>query len=131
MAISAGLVTTADILGSIVGEFSTEEGPQEQPVVRRADGSLLLAGWMPLDELVDVTGIKLIDAGSIHTTAGFVVQGFGRLPSVGEIFETQGWRFEVLDLDGRRVDKVLATRLASKRRGTLTARTRYSPLGEW
>jgi magnesium and cobalt exporter, CNNM family len=112
-----GLVTTADILGSIVGEFSTEEGPQEQPVVRRADGSLLLAGWMPLDELVDVTGIKLTDVGSIHTTAGFVVQGFGRLPSVGEIFETQGWRFEVLDLDGRRVDKVLATRLASKRRG--------------
>lgn len=112
-----GLVTTADILGSIVGEFSTEEGPQERPVVRRADGSLLLAGWMPLDELVDVTGIKLADAGSIHTTAGFVVQGFGRLPDVGEIFETQGWRFEVLDLDGRRVDKVLATRLASKRRG--------------
>ena len=112
-----GLVTTADILGSIVGEFSTEDGPQEQPVVRRADGSLLLAGWMPLDELVDVTGIKLTDVGSIHTTAGFVVQGFGRLPNVGEIFETQGWRFEVLDLDGRRVDKVLATRLASKRRG--------------
>jgi putative hemolysin len=112
-----GLVTTADILGSIVGEFSTEEGPQEQPVVRRADGSLLLAGWMPLDELVDVTGIKLTDAGGIHTTAGFVVQGFGRLPNVGESFETQGWRFEVLDLDGRRVDKVLATRLASKRRG--------------
>lgn len=111
-----GLVTTADILGSIVGEFSTEEGPQEQPVVRRADGSLLLAGWMPLDELVDATGIKLNDAGSFHTTAGFVVQGFGRLPGVGEFFETQGWRFEVLDLDGRRVDKILATRLASKRR---------------
>lgn len=112
-----GLVTTADILGSIVGEFSTEEGPQERPVVRRADGSLLLAGWMPLDELVDVTGIKLADASSIHTTAGFVIQGFGRLPNVGEVFETQGWRFEVLDLDGRRVDKVLATRLSSKRRG--------------
>lgn len=111
-----GLVTTADILGSIVGEFSTEDGPQEQPVVRRADGSLLLAGWMPLDELVDATGIKLNDAGGFHTTAGFVVQGFGRLPTVGEFFETQGWRFEVLDLDGRRVDKVLATRLASKRR---------------
>lgn len=111
-----GLVTTADILGSIVGEFSTEEGPQEQTVVRRADGSLLLAGWMPLDELVDVTGIKPADDSSIHTAAGFVIQGFGRLPNVGEIFETQGWRFEVLDLDGRRVDKLLATRLTSKRR---------------
>ena len=111
-----GLVTTADILGSIVGEFSTEEGPQEQTVVRRADGSLLLAGWMPLDELVDVTGIKPLDDSSIHTAAGFVIQGFGRLPNVGESFETQGWRFEVLDLDGRRVDKILAMRL-SKRRG--------------
>lgn len=110
-----GLVTTADILGSIVGEFSTEEGPQERTVVRRADGSLLLAGWMPLDELVDVTGIKPGDDSSIHTAAGFVIQGFGRLPNVGETFETQGWRFEVMDLDGRRVDKLLATRLAKRR----------------
>ncbi len=110
-----GLVTTADILGSIVGEFSTEDGPQELPVVRRDDGSLLLAGWMPLDDLLEVTGIRMEEA-SVHTAAGFVIQGFGRLPNVGESFETQGWRFEVLDLDGRRVDKVLATRLGGKRR---------------
>ena len=110
-----GLVTTADILGSIVGEFSTEDGPQELPVVRRDDGSLLLAGWMPLDDLLEVTGIRMDDA-TVHTAAGFVIQGFGRLPNVGESFETQGWRFEVLDLDGRRVDKVLASRLSGKRR---------------
>ena len=110
-----GLVTTADILGSIVGEFSTEDGPQELPVVRRDDGSLLLAGWMPLDDLLEVTGIRLGET-NVHTAAGFVIQGFGRLPNVGESFETQGWRFEVLDLDGRRVDKVLATRLSGKRR---------------
>lgn len=111
-----GLVTTADILGSIVGEFSTEDGPQELPVVRRDDGSLLLAGWMPLDDLLEVTGIRLKDPSTVHTAAGFVIQGFGRLPNVGESFETDGWRFEVLDLDGRRVDKVLATRLRGKRR---------------
>ncbi len=111
-----GLVTTADILGSIVGEFSTEDGPQELPVVRRDDGSLLLAGWMPLDDLLEVTGIRLKDPSTVHTAAGFVIQGFGRLPNVGESFETEGWRFEVLDLDGRRVDKVLATRLRGKRR---------------
>jgi putative hemolysin len=112
-----GLVTTADILGSIVGEFSTEDGPQELPVVRRDDGSLLVAGWMPLDELLEITGIRLKDgADTVHTAAGFVIQGFGRLPNVGESFETQGWRFEVLDLDGRRVDKVLASRLSGKRR---------------
>ncbi len=111
-----GLVTTADILGSIVGEFSTEDGPQELPVVRRDDGSLLLAGWMPLDDLLEVTGIRLKDPSTVHTAAGFVIQGFGRLPNVGESFETDGWRFEVMDLDGRRVDKVLATRLRGKRR---------------
>ncbi len=111
-----GLVTTADILGSIVGEFSTEDGPQELPVVRRDDGSLLLAGWMPLDDLLELTGIRLKDPSTVHTAAGFVIHGFGRLPNVGESFETDGWRFEVMDLDGRRVDKVLATRLRGKRR---------------
>ena len=111
-----GLVPTADILGSIVGEFSSEDGPQELPLVRRDDGSLLLAGWMPLDELVEATGIKLAEDIEAHTAAGFVIHGFGRLPNVGESFETQGWRFEVMDLDGRRVDKLLATRLTGKRR---------------
>ncbi|MEY4964660.1 MAG: hypothetical protein RL274_243 [Pseudomonadota bacterium] len=85
-------------------------------MVRRDDGSLLLAGRMPLDELVEITGIRLKDASAVHTAAGFVIQGFGRLPNVGESFETDGWRFEVIDLDGRRVDKVLATRLRGKRR---------------
>jgi len=54
----------------------------------------------------------------VHTTAGFVIQGLGRLPGVGESFETQGWRLEVVDLDGRRVDKVLATRLGESRAGS-------------
>ena len=75
----------------------------------------LIYGWMPLDDLLEVTGIRLGET-NVHTAAGFVIQGFGRLPNVGESFETQGWRFEVLDLDGRRVDKVLATRLSGKRR---------------
>lgn len=111
-----GLVTTADILGSIVGEFSGEDAPAEPAYVRREDGSLLVAGWMPLDELRDLTGIDIGDDNQSHTVAGFVVQGFGHLPDVGDRFETQGWRFEVLDLDGRRVDKILAEKL-SKRRG--------------
>ena len=113
-----GLVGMTDILSSIVGEFSTEEGPREQPVVRREDGSLLLAGWLPLDELTEITGIKPSSASGVHTTAGFVIQGLGRLPGVGESFETQGWRLEVVDLDGRRVDKVLATRLGESRAGS-------------
>ena len=111
-----GLVTTADILGSIVGEFSQENEAPEPAFVRREDGSLLIAGWMPLDELRDLTGIEIEDGNRSHTAAGFVVQGFGHLPEVGDRFESQGWRFEVLDMDGRRVDKILAEKI-SKRRG--------------
>lgn len=110
-----GLVTTADILGSIVGEFADEHEPPEAPFVRRDDGSLLIAGWMPLDELRDLTGIETGDGNQSHTAAGFVVQGFGRLPEAGEHFDTQGWRFEVMDMDGRRVDKILAEKLSRRR----------------
>ncbi len=79
------------------------------------DGSLLINGWMPLDELRDLTGIEVADANQSHTAAGFVVQGFGRLPEAGDHFDAQGWRFEVLDMDGRRVDKILADKLSRRR----------------
>ena len=110
-----GLVTTADILGSIVGEFADEHEPPEAAFVRRDDGSLLINGWMPLDELRDLTGIEVADDNQSHTAAGFVVQGFGRLPDAGDHFDAQGWRFEVLDMDGRRVDKILAEKLSRRR----------------
>lgn len=111
-----GVVTPADILESIVGEFLTEEGPVEDPLVRRADGSLLISGWMPVDEFEQVIGIPLPEDREFHTVAGFVLEGFGMLPAVGETFDAHGWRFEVVDLDGRRIDKVLATRLPGTRR---------------
>jgi len=110
-----GLVTTADILGSIVGEFADEHEPAEAAFVRRDDGSLLISGWMPLDELRELTGIDLADDNQSHTAAGFVVQGFGRLPDAGDHFDAQGWRFEVVDMDGRRVDKILAEKLSRRR----------------
>ena len=109
------MVTTADILGSIVGEFADEHDAPEPAFLRREDGSLLISGWMPLDELHDLTGINLPEDSQSHTAAGFVVQGFGRLPEVGDHFDPQGWRFEVLDLDGRRVDKILAEKLSRRR----------------
>ncbi len=111
-----GLVTSADILESIVGAFLTEEGPQEPASVQRDDGSLLLSGWMPADDFGELTGLTLPEDRTYHTVAGFVIDGFGRLPNIGESFIAQGWRFEVVDLDGRRVDKVLAFRPTSKRR---------------
>jgi putative hemolysin len=110
-----GMVTTADILGSIVGEFADEHEAPEPAFVRREDGSLLINGWMPLDELCELTGINVPDDSQSHTAAGFVVQGFGRLPETGDHFDAQGWRFEVLDLDGRRVDKILAEKLSRRR----------------
>jgi magnesium and cobalt exporter, CNNM family len=111
-----GVVTSADILESIVGEFRTEEGPTEAAIVRRDDGSLLISGWMAADEFAELTGIPLPKDRSYHTVAGFILERFGKLPAVGNSFDIYGWRFEVVDLDGRRVDKVLAMKLPPTRR---------------
>ena len=111
-----GLVTPADILEAIVGVFADEEGPAEQAAVKREGGSYLLSGWMPADEFADLIGIALPEDHSYNTVAGFVLDGFGALPKAGELFDRYGWRFEVVDVDGRRVDKVLASRLPSTRR---------------
>ena len=111
-----GVVTSADILEAIVGEFRTEEGPTEAAIVRRDDGSLLISGEMAVDEFVEFTGIPLPSDRPYHTVAGFILEGFGKLPAVGDSFDMYGWRFEVVDLDGRRVDKVLAMKLPATRR---------------
>jgi putative hemolysin len=109
-----GVVTNADILEAIVGDFRTDEG--EPDVVRREDGSWLLAGSMPADEMADRLDVALPQERSYHTAAGFVLDWLGHLPQIAESFDTQGWRFEIVDLDGRRVDKILATRLVGGRR---------------
>jgi putative hemolysin len=111
-----GIVTTADILESIVGGFLTEEGPSEQAFVRRTDGSLLIAGWMPVDEFSELTRIPIPEDRDYHTVAGFVLKRVGALPAVSDTFTAHGWRFEILDLDGRRIDKILATRMSGTRR---------------
>jgi putative hemolysin len=111
-----GIVTNADILEAIVGDFRTDEGPVEPDAVRRDDGSWLIAGSMPADEMADRLSIALSPERSYHTAAGFVLSQFGHLPETGESFDTQGWRFEVVDLDGRRIDKILASRIAAERR---------------
>ena len=80
--------------------------------MQRADGSWLLAGWMPADEMAEQLGIALPENRSYETVAGLVIGELQHLPSTGETIETLGWRFEVIDMDGRRIDKVLASRLA-------------------
>jgi putative hemolysin len=106
-----GVVTSFDILEAIVGSFHTEEGPAEPAFVKRDDGSYLISGWMPALEFADLLGIELPASRSYQTFAGFLLQEFGAIPEVGDKIETGGWRFEIVDLDGRRIDKVLATKV--------------------
>ena len=106
-----GVVTPSDILEAIAGvfRFDTEDG--EPLSVQRDDGSWLLAGSMPADEMADLLAIALPAKRRYETVAGFVLSRIDHLPRVGEHVEALGWRFEVVDMDGRRIDKVLATRL--------------------
>jgi putative hemolysin len=111
-----GVVTNADILAAIVGEFRTDAGPVEPEAVERDDGSWLIAGSMPADEMAERLSLALPPERNYHTAAGFILDQLGHLPAVGESFDRQGCRFEVVDLDGRRVDKILARRIDYGRR---------------
>lgn len=111
-----GLVTTADILEAITGAFRTEEGPPEPKIVRRADGSWLIGGDLAADELAELLGIGLPARPNFTTTAGFLLTLFGHLPTIGEDVTYQGWTFEVVDLDGRRIDKIQVRRAHGMRR---------------
>jgi putative hemolysin len=106
-----GIVTPADILDAIAGAFRSDEGEAEPEAVQREDGSWLLAGWMPADEMAEQIGIALPERRNYETVAGLVIGELQHLPETGEAVETLGWRFEVVDMDGRRIDKVLAQRV--------------------
>jgi putative hemolysin len=90
---------------------------EEEPyAVPRDDGSWLLSGAMPADAMAEQLGFTLPEKRDYQTLAGFVLAELRRLPAVGEHMEAHGWRFEVVDLDGRRIDKVLASRIPASRR---------------
>ena len=72
-----------------------------------------ISGWMPVDEFKDRIGVPIPRDPEFETVAGYVLSELNHLPNVGETFEREPWRFEVLDMDGRRIDKVLVTRLAA------------------
>ena len=107
-----GLVTPADILEAITGVFRSDLDADDPVMVRRDDGSWLLAGFMPADEMADQLGIEIPESRDYDTLAGFLLSLFHHLPASGVAVEAQGWRFEVVDLDGRRIDKVLVARVA-------------------
>ncbi|KAF5060030.1 hemolysin family protein [Methanoculleus horonobensis] len=107
-----GLVTIHDIMESIVGGIPSSEHPPEGPAVRRPDGSWLLDGMLPVDEfhdLLDVGALPGEGRGYYQTLGGFVMMYLERTPEAGDRFVWNGFRFEVLDMDGHRVDKVLVT----------------------
>ncbi len=109
-----GVVTPADLLAAIVGNFASYQDEGDAPLlVEREDGSLLLAGALPADALIDRLGLDLADDRDFATAAGYALSVFKKLPCEGEYFHDQGWRFEVVDMDGRKIDKLLASREAS------------------
>jgi len=105
-----GLVTLNDILEAIVGDIPSINPLDEPQIVQREDGSWLLDGMLPIDELkelFDIAEIPEEDRGSYHTLGGFVVMHLGRIPIAADHFQWSNLRFEVMDMDGNRVDKVL------------------------
>jgi putative hemolysin len=108
-----GVITLRDVLEAITGEF-TPQLAEDAWAVQREDGSWLVDGLIPVPELKDRLGLKVLpdeDRGRYNTLAGMVMLLLGRLPQTTDRVEWEGWRFEVVDLDGKRVDKVLASRL--------------------
>jgi putative hemolysin len=103
-----GLLTTDDVLGAITGAVSSSN-IDEPALVTREDGSLLVSGWMPADEFCDRMGLPRTLAGEYDTMAGLVLHQLHRMPKQGDAFTVSGYRFEVIDLDGLRIDKVLVS----------------------
>jgi putative hemolysin len=112
-----GLVTINDVVEAVIGRTQGSGGGDAAPlVVARDDGSLLVDGGLTVDTLREILGsgaLPLEDEYDYHTAAGMIIAQFGRIPNVGEHFEWSGWRIEIVDLDGPRVDKLLLQRLAT------------------
>jgi putative hemolysin len=110
-----GLVTLSDLMGAVVGRLQASENSDEDAlVVTRSDGSLLVDGSLPNDDLRELLGGVALpdgDEADYNTIAGLVIEQFGRIPHVGEYLDWAGWRIEVVDLDGARIDKLLVQKL--------------------
>ncbi len=107
-----GIVTPADLLSAIAGHFASDRDVYDEPdIVEREDGSLLVSGQMPIDQLAEKIDINLSEDRDYATVAGHVLWLLKRLPEVGDYAEDQGWRFEIVDMDGRKIDKLLVAQL--------------------
>lgn len=115
-----GMVTLNDVVQAVVGQIALPEEHDDPLVVRRDDGSYLLDGMLPIHELLPLMGLETLpglDEAPVQTVGGFVTSRLGHIPRAGEHFTCEGHRFEVMDMDRRRVDKVMVSRLALKEEG--------------
>ncbi len=112
-----GLVTPADLLTALAGHFASDNDLDTEPAfLERDDGSWLLSGSASADILVDQLGMKLPEDRDFATVAGFALSVLRHLPETGERFAFGGWQFEILDMDGRKIDKLLASEIVRRRR---------------
>jgi putative hemolysin len=106
-----GIVTPVDLLTALVGSFVSDQDEGDAPlVVERPDGSLLVSGAYSADALADLLDISYNDTREFGTAAGYALSVMKRLPKEGDRFTDQGWSFEVVDMDRRRIDKLLVAR---------------------
>lgn len=106
-----GIVTPADLLSAIAGQFLAHSDEGDHPmVIERDDGSYLISGALPADALAVKLKIDLPEDRDFATAAGYALSVLKRLPHEGEKFDDQGWRFEIVDMDGRKIDKLLVCR---------------------
>ncbi|HEY6612560.1 MAG TPA: hemolysin family protein [Pseudomonas sp.] len=118
-----GIVTLQNVLVALTGEF-TPRNAEDAWAVQRDDGSWLLDGAIPIPEMKDRLELKIVpeeDKGRYHTISGMIMLLLGRVPGTGSHVDWAGWRFEVVDMDGKRIDKVLATRILNGDEGETSA----------
>ena len=105
-----GIVTPGSLLAALAGAFAHDVEEDEPPLVEREDGSWLVSGAASADLLEDRLGVNMPNDRDYSTVAGFALSVLKRLPQTGETFSHDGWKFEVVDMDGRKIDKLLASR---------------------
>lgn len=113
-----GIVSMTDILEAIVGDISTIDEMEEQDIRKRDDGSFLVDGLVPVDEFKEKFSLSKLPgekSGNYHTVGGFVMYKLGRIPITGDSFELEPLKFEVMDMDSNRVDKILVIPSQSKK----------------
>lgn len=105
-----GVVTLTDVLEAITGDMPEEHEDESRSILERADGTFLVDGRTEIDDLEEKLGIEVPSDARFRTVAGLALEVFGRIPSEGEIADLEAWTIEIMDMDGRRIDKLLFRR---------------------